>query len=279
MASVRQIVNSLCRNVLLQAAKPNYGMLPAMQQRLLSTGQFQNLLVERRGEKKNVGLIKLNRPKAMNALCDALMTELTVALNELEQDKTVGCVILTGSERAFAAGADIKEMQQMQTFAETYNANFLTHWDVVSKCRKPIIAVVNGYALGGGCELAMMCDIIYAGEKAQFGQPEITLGTIPGAGGTQRLIRAVGKSKAMEMVLTGDRMSAQEAEKAGLVSKVFPVDQVVDEAVKTAEKIAGFSKIIVAMCKEAVNRSQEVSLAEGLLFEKRFFHGTFGTVW
>ncbi|KAK7103871.1 enoyl-CoA hydratase, mitochondrial-like [Littorina saxatilis] len=277
MASVGCVVGSVCRNVLLQAAKSNTGMVSQLHQRLLSTGQFQNLIVEKRGEKKNVALIKLNRPKALNALCDALMLEMTVALDDAEKDKDIGCIVITGSDKAFAAGADIKEMQQMKTFAETYNANFLTDWDVVSKCRKPIIAAVNGYALGGGCELAMMCDIIYAGEKASFAQPEITLGTIPGAGGTQRLIRAVGKSKAMEIVLTGDRMSALEAEKAGLVSKVVPVDQLVDEAIKTAEKIAGHSKIISSMCKEAVNASQEMSLAEGLHVEKRFFHTTFAT--
>ncbi|PVD26698.1 hypothetical protein C0Q70_14376 [Pomacea canaliculata] len=277
MASLRTVVGTVCKTVLLQASRSQNGILPAIHQKLISTGPFQNLLVERRGENNNVGFIKLNRPKALNALCDGLMSELTVALGEFEQDKTIGCIVITGSERAFAAGADIKEMQQMQTFAETYNSNFLAGWDIVSRCRKPIIAAVNGYALGGGCELAMMCDIIYAGEKAQFGQPEITLGTIPGAGGTQRLIRCVGKSKAMEMVLTGDRISAQEAERAGLVSKVFPVETLVDEAVKTAEKIAGFSKIIVAMCKEAVKSSEELSLSEGLHLEKRLFHTTFGT--
>jgi len=252
-------------------------MVPLVHHRLLSTGQYQNILVERRGANNNVALIKLNRPKALNALCDALMSELGQALQEQEKDKDVGCIVITGSDRAFAAGADIKEMQQMESFAETYNSNFLNDWNVITGCRKPTIAAVNGFALGGGCEVAMMCDIIYAGEKAQFAQPEIALGTIPGAGGTQRLIRAVGKSKAMEMVLTGDRISAQEAEKAGLVSKVFPVDQLVDEAVKTAEKIAGFSKIAVSLCKEAVNTSQEMSLGEGMKFEKRFFHMTFGT--
>ncbi|XP_013094999.2 enoyl-CoA hydratase, mitochondrial-like isoform X2 [Biomphalaria glabrata] len=243
--------------------------------RLYSTAQYENIKVEKKGDKQNVLLIQLNRPKALNALCNSLMSELTKALQEAEADKDIGAVVLTGSERAFAVGADIAEMSKM-TF-ETVVATDFPKLLRVDFCRKPIIAVVNGYALGGGCELAMMCDIIYAGEKAQFGQPEITLGTIPGAGGTQRLTRAVGKSKAMEMVLTGNRISAQEAEKAGLVSKVFPPDQVVGEALKTAEKIASFSKTIVAMCKEAVNTGYELTLAEAIHFEKRLFHATFAT--
>ncbi|XP_076441812.1 enoyl-CoA hydratase, mitochondrial-like [Babylonia areolata] len=271
------LVRAVCKNVLQQACKAKVGMIPVLHQRLLSTGQYDNLIVAKRGEKKNVGLIQLNRPKALNALCGPLMDELMIVLKELQEDKDVGCIVITGSEKAFAAGADIKEMQQMKSFAETYNSNFLYDWDAVAKCRKPIIAAVNGFALGGGCELAMMCDIIYAGDKAQFGQPEIALGTIPGAGGTQRLVRAIGKSKAMEMVLTGDRMSAKDAEKAGLVSKVVPAGDLVDEAVKTAEKIAGYSKLTTALCKEAVNASQEMSLSEGLHLEKRFFHATFGT--
>ncbi|KAK0049217.1 enoyl-CoA hydratase mitochondrial-like isoform X1 [Biomphalaria pfeifferi] len=245
--------------------------------RLYSTAQYENIKVEKKGDKQNVLLIQLNRPKALNALCNSLMSDLTKALQEAEADKDIGAVVLTGSERAFAAGADIKEMQTMNTFSDVYNSDFLKGWEAVARCRKPVIAAVNGYSLGGGCELAMMCDIIYAGEKAQFGQPEITLGTIPGAGGTQRLTRAVGKSKAMEMVLTGNRISAQEAEKAGLVSKVFPPDQVVGEALKTAEKIASFSKTIVAMCKEAVNTGYELTLAEAIHFEKRLFHATFAT--
>ncbi|KAL8582097.1 hypothetical protein ACOMHN_004017 [Nucella lapillus] len=391
MATVGRIIGSVCRNVLRHPRKAGASMLPALHQRLLSTGQFQNLIVEKRGEKKNVAVIQLNRPKALDALCGALIADLLVALNalcgaliadllvalnalcgaliadllvalnalcgaliadllvalnalcgaliadllvalnalcgaliadlfvalnalcgaliadllvalnalcgaliadllvalnalcgtliadllvalnalcgaliadlfvalkELQDDKDIGCIVLTGSEKAFAAGADIKEMQQMKSFSETYNNNFLADWDVVTKCRKPIIAAVNGYALGGGCELAMMCDIIYAGDKAQFAQPEITLGTIPGAGGTQRLVRAIGKSKAMEMILTGDRMSALDAEKAGLASKVVPAAQLVEEAVKTAEKITGFSKLTAALCKEAVNASK-----------------------
>ncbi|XP_067671048.1 enoyl-CoA hydratase, mitochondrial-like isoform X1 [Haliotis asinina] len=244
--------------------------------RCLATGNFEYIIVDKKGEKNNVGLIQLNRPKALNALCDGLMKEVSVALDQFEKDRGVGCVVLTGSERAFAAGADIKEMQGQQ-FAQVFSGNFLNHWTRLFDFTKPVIAAVNGFALGGGCEVAMMCDIIYAGEKAKFGQPEITLGTIPGAGGTQRLIRAIGKSKAMEMVLTGNMMSAQEAEQAGLVSRVFPPDQLVPEAVKTAEKIAGFSKIVVGMCKEAVNAANEMTLREGLHFEKRLFHASFAT--
>ncbi|XP_053477559.1 enoyl-CoA hydratase, mitochondrial [Ictalurus furcatus] len=241
-----------------------------------SGGQFQYILVDKKGEKKNVGFIQLNRPKALNALCDGLMLEVGKALDTFEQDTEVGAIVITGSERAFAAGADIKEMQN-RTFQECFGGNFLAHWNKVSTVKKPVIAAVNGFALGGGCELAMMCDIIYAGEKAQFGQPEILLGTIPGAGGTQRLTRAVGKSLAMEMVLTGDRISAQEAKQSGLVSKVFPVDQLVSEAVRCGEKIASNSKLVSAMAKEAVNAAFELTLNEGTRFEKRLFHATFAT--
>ncbi|XP_048419647.1 enoyl-CoA hydratase, mitochondrial [Stegostoma tigrinum] len=239
-------------------------------------GQYQHLLVEKKGEQKNVGFIQLNRPKALNALCDALMKELGQALDLFVDDPTVGAIVLTGSEKAFAAGADIKEMEK-KTFQDCYTENFLSHWNCVATAQKPVIAAVNGYALGGGCELAMMCDIIYAGEKAQFGQPEILLGTIPGAGGTQRLTKAVGKSLAMEMVLTGDRISAQEAKAAGLVSKVYPVAQVVEEAIKCGEKIASNSKLITAMAKEAVNGAFELTLAEGNRLEKHLFHSTFST--
>ncbi|XP_077310973.1 enoyl-CoA hydratase, mitochondrial [Lithobates pipiens] len=237
---------------------------------------YQHILVERKGKNENVGFIQLNRPKALNALCDGLMTEVNQALDSFEGDPQIGAIVITGSEKAFAAGADIKEMQN-RTFQECYGGGFLSHWNRVSTTKKPVIAAVNGYALGGGCELAMMCDIIYAGEKAQFGQPEILLGTIPGAGGTQRLTRAVGKSLAMEMVLTGDRISANEAKQAGLVSKVFPADKVVEEAIGCAEKIAGHSKLIVAMAKEAVNGAFELSLSEGNRLEKRLFHSTFAT--
>ncbi|KAM4704162.1 enoyl-CoA hydratase, mitochondrial [Rhinophrynus dorsalis] len=237
---------------------------------------YQYIVVERKGQNQNVGLIQLNRPKALNALCDGLMTEINQALDSFEGDPQVGAIVITGSEKAFAAGADIKEMQN-KTFQDCYGGSFLSHWNRVSTVKKPVIAAVNGFALGGGCELAMMCDIIYAGEKAQFGQPEILLGTIPGAGGTQRLTRVVGKSLAMEMVLTGDRISAQEAKQAGLVSKVYPVDKVVEEAISCGEKIAGNSKMIVAMAKEAVNGAFELSLTEGNRLEKRLFHSTFAT--
>ncbi|XP_072534308.1 enoyl-CoA hydratase, mitochondrial [Salminus brasiliensis] len=242
-----------------------------------SGGQYQYILVDKKGENKNVGFIQLNRPKALNALCDALIIEVGKALDSFEEDREVGAIVITGSEKAFAAGADIKEMQD-RTFQECYGGNFLSHWNRVSTVKKPVIAAVNGFALGGGCELAMMCDIIYAGEKAQFGQPEILLGTIPGAGGTQRLTRAVGKSLAMEMVLTGDRISAQEAKQSGLVSKVFPVDQLVSEAIRCGEKIASNSKLVSAMAKEAVGAAFELTLAEGNRLEKRLFHSTFATV-
>ncbi|KAA0717935.1 Enoyl-CoA hydratase, mitochondrial [Triplophysa tibetana] len=239
-------------------------------------GQYQYILVDKKGEKKNVGFIQLNRPKALNALCDGLMMEVGKALDTFESDGEVGAIVITGSEKAFAAGADIKEMQN-RTFQECYGGNFLAHWNRVSTVKKPVIAAVNGFALGGGCELAMMCDIIYAGEKAQFGQPEIMLGTIPGAGGTQRLTRAVGKSLAMEMVLTGDRISALEAKQSGLVSKVVPAEQLVSEAIKCGEKIAANSKLVSAMAKEAVNAAFELTLAEGTRLEKRLFHATFAT--
>lgn len=223
-----------------------------------------------------MGFIQLNRPKALNALCDGLMREVGQALDNFEADSGVGAIVITGSERAFAAGADIKEMQH-RTFQECFSGNFLAHWNRVSTTKKPVIAAVNGFALGGGCELAMMCDIIFAGEKAQFGQPEILLGTIPGSGGTQRLTHAVGKSLAMKMVLTGDRINAQEAKQSGLVSDIYPVDQVVSEAIKCGEKIASNSKLVTAMAKEAVNAAFELSLAEGNRLEKRLFHATFAT--
>ncbi|XP_059139626.1 enoyl-CoA hydratase, mitochondrial-like isoform X1 [Physella acuta] len=277
MASVTRVLNSLSKSVICNVLKAEVKLPIVAANRFYTSGQYENLKVEKRGEKQNVVLIQLHRPKALNALCDALIAELSTVLDEAEADKNVGAIVLTGSEKAFAAGADIKEMQNINTFSDVYNSNFLMGWDRVARCRKPVLAAVNGFALGGGCELAMMCDIIYAGEKAQFGQPEITLGTIPGAGGTQRLVRAIGKSKAMELVLTGYRISAQEAEKAGLVSKVFPPDQLVNEAVKTAEKIASFSKVITAMCKEAVNTGYDLTLTEGIHFEKRLFHATFAT--
>ncbi|KAM4599833.1 enoyl-CoA hydratase, mitochondrial isoform 1-T1 [Fundulus diaphanus] len=278
----------LCRSaaLLLNSSRAAPALLSAG--RLYSSGaQYEYILVEKRGDKNNVGFIQLNRPKALNALCDGLMKEVGQALDAFEADADVGAVVITGSDRAFAAGADIKEMQN-RTFQECYGGNFLAHWNRVSTVRKPVIAAVNGFAtkcvhggctaqLGGGCELAMMCDIIYAGEKAQFGQPEILLGTIPGAGGTQRLTRAVGKSLAMEMVLTGDRINAQEAKQSGLVSKIYPVDQLVSEAVKCGEKIAANSKLVSIMAKEAVNAAFELTLAEGNRLEKRLFHATFAT--
>ncbi|KAF7987788.1 hypothetical protein HCN44_003651 [Aphidius gifuensis] len=240
------------------------------------TGNYEFIKTEKTGEKKNVGLITLNRPKALNALCEKLMTELNDAIKTFENDDSIGAVVLTGSERAFAAGADIKEMAN-NNYSDNLKKSFLQHWDHVARARKPIIAAVNGYALGGGCEIAMMCDIIYAGDKAKFAQPEIAIGTIPGAGGTQRLTRAIGKSKAMEIVLTGNQITAQEAEKAGLVSKVFPAEQLVNEAVKLGEKISSHSPLIVAIAKESVNKSFEMTLNEGLHFEKRMFQSTFAT--
>ncbi|CAA7612914.1 enoyl-CoA hydratase [Magnetospirillum sp. SS-4] len=235
---------------------------------------FENITVETRG---NVGLIALNRPKAMNALCADLIAELGQALDAFEKDDAVGAIVLTGSDKAFAAGADIKEMAS-RGYMDVYVSNFITNgWEQITKCRKPIVAAVAGFALGGGCEVAMMCDFILAGDNARFGQPEITIGTIPGAGGTQRLTRAVGKSKAMEMCLTGRLMDAAEAERAGLVSRVVPVAELVDEAVKVATKIAGLSRPIVMLCKESVNAAFETMLAQGVTFERRLFHSTFST--
>lgn len=222
-------------------------------------------------------MITLNRPKALNALCNGLMKELSEALDGYEKDPNIAAIVLTGSERAFAAGADIKEMQH-NTYPKCIQGNFLNDWTRVARCQKPVIAAVNGFALGGGNELAMMCDIIYAGEKAKFGQPEIALGTIPGAGGTQRLTRVAGKSKAMEICLTGNMIDAQEAEKIGLVSKIFPADQLVPAAVKLGEKIGTHSPLIVQLCKESVNTAYESTLQEGLKFERRTFHATFSTV-
>ncbi|KAL3313459.1 TNF receptor-associated factor 4 [Cichlidogyrus casuarinus] len=223
-----------------------------------------------------VGLIQLNRPKALNALCSQLMYEMGGAIEECDSDNNMKAIVITGNDKVFAAGADIKEMTG-KPYHECYLTNFLAHWDSVARAKKPTIAAVNGFALGGGCELAMMCDIIYAGERAKFGQPEIKLGTIPGAGGTQRLIRAIGKSKAMEMCLTGDMITAKEAEAAGLVAKVYPPEQVVDKALELANKIASFSGLASQACKEAVNSAYNMSLNEGLHFEKRLFHATFAT--
>jgi enoyl-CoA hydratase len=246
------------------------------QRQFASASAYQYLIVASKGKDNNVGFIQLNRPKAFNALCDGLMKELSVALNSFDNDNKIGAIVLTGSAKAFAAGADIKEMQNLE-YANTYKGKFLEHWTHITEIRKPIIAVVNGYALGGGMELAMMCDIIYAGDKAQFGQPEINIGTIPGAGGTQRLPRFAGKSLAMEMILTGEKISAQEAKEAGLVSKVYSADTVLDQAIKTAEKIAEQAPLSVIMAKEAINTAYETTLREGLHFERRSFHATFAT--
>ena len=235
---------------------------------------YQNILVETRGA---VGLITFNRPQALNALCDALVRELGAALDAFEKDEAVGAIVLTGSERAFAAGADIKEMAE-KSFVDCYLADFITDgWERVTICRKPVIAAVAGFALGGGCEMAMMCDTVIAGESAKFGQPEITLGIIPGSGGTQRLTRAVGKAKAMEMVLSGRMMDAAEAERSGLVSRVVPDDKLVEEALKLGAKIASLSRPAVLAAKEAVNRAFETTLSEGVRFERRLFHAMFAT--
>jgi enoyl-CoA hydratase len=234
---------------------------------------YENLLVETRGA---VGIVTLNRPKALNALNTALIDELNRAVAGFEADDAVGAIVLTGSEKAFAAGADIKEMQS-RSYVDAYLGDFLTSWDKLAACRKPVIAAVSGYALGGGCELAMMCDFIIAADTAKFGQPEIQLGVMPGAGGTQRLTRAVGKSKAMDMILTGRMMDAEEAERAGLVSRIVPAADLLAEAVKVAEKIAGMSRPSALMAKESVNRAHETTLAEGVRFERRLFQSMFAT--
>ncbi len=235
---------------------------------------FENILIEKTG---GVAVVRYNRPQALNALNGKLMAELSQALAELDADDSVRCLILTGSEKAFAAGADIKEMKD-RSFMDVYKTDFITAtWEQISKVRKPIIAAVAGYALGGGCETAMMCDFIICADNAKFGQPEITIGTIPGSGGTQRLTRFVGKSKAMEMCLTGRMMDAAEAERAGLVSRVVPVAELMGEAMKAAEKIASLSLPVVMMAKEAVNRAYETTMAEGIRFERRLFHATFAT--
>ena len=231
--------------------------------------------IEVRVEAEKVGVITLNRPKQLNALNDQLMDELGDALKKFDADKSIGCMIITGSERAFAAGADIGAMAKYN-FADAYGGDYITrNWEAIRTIRKPVIAAVSGFALGGGCELAMMCDFIIAADNAKFGQPEIKLGVIPGAGGTQRLPRAVGKSKAMDMALTARMMDATEAERAGLVSRVVPLDKMMEEALGAAIIISGFSQLAVMAAKESVNRAFESSLNEGLLFERRVFHATF----
>jgi enoyl-CoA hydratase len=233
---------------------------------------YETLIVE---TAEGVALIRFNRPDALNAFNDQLMNELTAALDAAEADDEVRCIVLTGSDRAFAAGADIKEMAS-KDYAGAYKENFITrNWERVTRCRKPVIAAVAGFALGGGCEVAMMCDFIIAADNAKFGQPEITLGISPGAGGSQRLTRFVGKSKAMEMILTGRMMDAAEAERSGLVSRVVPVDQLIEEALKAAKKIAGLSPVSVMLTKEAVNSAYETTLSQGVTFERRLFHSMF----
>jgi len=232
---------------------------------------YQTIIVETRGR---VGIVRLNRPNALNALNAQVIEELSAALDSFEANDGIGCIVITGNEKAFAAGADIKEMQS-KTYMSAFKEDFITRWYRVASVRKPIVAAVAGFALGGGCELAMTCDIIIAADTAKFGQPEIKLGVMPGAGGTQRLIRQVGKAKAMEMCLTGRMMDAAEAERANLVARVVPAASLFDEAMKTADTIASMSLPIAMMTKEAVNRAYETSLAEGIRFERRLFHSQF----
>ena len=233
--------------------------------------------IEVRTEAGKVGIVTLNRPKALNALNDQLMDELGAALKAFDADPAIGCIIVTGSERAFAAGADIAAMAKY-SFVDLYGGDYITrNWDTIRSIRKPVIAAVSGFALGGGCELAMMCDFIIAADNAKFGQPEIKIGVIPGAGGTQRLPRAVGKSKAMDMALTGRMMDATEAERAGLVSRVVPYDKLADEALGAALVIADFSQLAVMAAKESVNRAFESGLSDGVMFERRLFHALFAT--
>jgi len=234
---------------------------------------YENILVEQRGR---VGLVTLNRPQALNALNKATMEEVVAAVTGMDADPAVGAVVITGSEKAFAAGADIKEMSS-KGYMEMYAADWFRGWENLTRLRIPVVAAVSGFALGGGCELAMMCDVIIAGDNAKFGQPEINLGVIPGMGGSQRLTHAVGKAKAMDMVLTGRMMDAEEAERAGLVSRVVPAASVVEEALKAAELIASKSKPAAMLAKEAVNAAFELGLAQGVLFERRVFHSLFAS--
>ena len=240
---------------------------------------YEHILTTIHGDAgQRVGLVTLNRPKQLNALNDALMDELGVALQAFDADPAIGCMIVTGSEKAFAAGADIGAMAKLE-FVDAYKADFITrNWETIRQVRKPVIAAVAGFALGGGCELAMMCDFIIAADTAKFGQPEIKLGIIPGAGGTQRLPRAVGKAKAMDMVLTGRMMNADEAERVGLVSRVVPADKLMDEALAAAASICTMSLSSVMMAKECVNRAFEGSLADGVSYERRLFHSLFATL-
>jgi enoyl-CoA hydratase len=234
---------------------------------------YETILVETRGK---VGLITLNRPQALNALNSTLLGEVNQALDAFEADAGIGCIVITGSEKAFAAGADIKEMSAL-SYPQTYSDDFFSGWDRVANRRKPMIAAVAGFALGGGCEFAMMCDFIIAADSAKFGQPEIKLGVMPGMGGTQRLTRLIGKAKAMEMCLTGRMMGAEEAERSGLAARVVPAADLLAEALKTAETIASMSLPIAMMTKESINRASETTLAEGIRFERRVFHAMFAT--
>ena len=234
---------------------------------------YENILVETRGK---VGLITLNRPKALNALSDGLFDDVGLALDAFEADEAIGCIVITGSEKAFAAGADISGMKDYG-YMDAYKANFITrNWDRVARCRKPLIAAVSGFALGGGCELAMMCDMIFAADTAKFGQPEVKLGILPGGGGTQRLPRAMGKGKAMDMCLTARMIDAAEAERCGLVARIMPTATLIEETLVVAAGIAEFSLPVLMMIKESVNRAYESGLQEGLLFERRSFHAAFG---
>ncbi|KIF80386.1 enoyl-CoA hydratase [Noviherbaspirillum autotrophicum] len=235
---------------------------------------YENILVETH---EKVGVIQLNRPKALNALNDQLMDELGDALLKFDSDDNIGCIVITGSEKAFAAGADIGAMANY-TFMDVYKSGYITrNWEQIRQVRKPVIAAVAGYALGGGCELAMMCDFIIAADTAKFGQPEVKLGTMPGAGGTQRLPRAVSKSKAMDLCLTARMMDAAEAERAGLVSRIVAADKLIEEAMRAAKTIASMSLPVIMMIKESVNRAYETTLAEGIQYERRLFHSTFAT--
>jgi enoyl-CoA hydratase len=234
---------------------------------------YQNILVETQGR---VGIIRLNRPQALNALNKTLIAELTQAIETFDADEKIGCMLITGNDKAFAAGADIKEMAD-KPFIDAYLGDFVSNWNVAARARKPIVAAVAGFALGGGCELAMQCDIVIAADTARFGQPEIKLGVIPGIGGTQRLARAVGKAKAMDLILTGRMMDAAEAEKSGLVARLVPPEKLMDEAMKVAETIANMSLPSVLAGKEAVNRAFEGGLSEGMAFERRIFHSLFAT--
>ena len=264
-------LKSLIQNTIKKTT--NSGII---QQRLLSSAsatQGEYTIVE---VKDRVGVITLNRPKALNALCDGLIHEVNNAAKQFDQDPNIGCIVITGSGKAFAAGADIKEMAQ-KSFVEAYHNNMFQFWTDLTRIATPTIAAVNGFALGGGCELAMQCDMIYASDKAKFGQPEITLGVIPGCGGTQRLTQAMGKARAMDLCLTGDMFGADEALSSGLAARVFPGDELMVKTLEQANKIAAFSSTAAKMCKEAINATYEMSLDQGLNYERRLFHSTFAT--